>query len=220
MTVSLPTSGSAAPTSRPVALILAAGGSTRMGGEVKALLRIGAETAVERLVRIAREAGFEPAVVVGAHARSVEGALSRQFVRMVFNDRWSEGRTGSIQAGLGGVAPGLAVLLWPVDHPFVQAKTLRRLREVADRDALGVWFIPSFQGQSGHPVLLRSPVLARILSLPPEFALRRLLPEFGPQVVRLEVADRGVTENVDTQESYHRLLSAWNGRGGDSWTGD
>ncbi len=219
MTVLLSSSDSASPEKRPVALILAAGGSTRMGGEAKALLPIGNETAAERLVRIARAEGFEPVVVAGAQAQRVEGALRRQFVRIVFNDRWAEGRTGSIQAGLGGVASGLAVLLWPVDHPFVQAKTLRRLWEVADRDALGVWFIPSFQGQSGHPVLLRSPVLTRILSLPAEFPLRRLLPEFGPQVVRLEVADRGVTENVDTQESYLRLLSAWTGRGGDNWTG-
>ncbi len=219
MTLSLPSSQSAAREPEPVALILAAGGSTRMGGEAKALLRVDSETAVERLVRIAREEGFEPTVVVGANARSVEGALRRHFVRIVPNDRWAEGRTGSIQAGLGGVTPGGAVLLWPVDHPFVQAKTLRRLREAADRDALGVWFIPSFQGQSGHPVFLRSPVLTRIVSLPAEFALRRLLPEFGPQVVRLEVADPGVAENVDTQESYLRLLSAWTGRGGDNWTG-
>jgi molybdenum cofactor cytidylyltransferase len=194
------------PTER-VAVILAAGASTRLGGRPKALLEVSGEPAVVRIARICREEGFEPRVVVGLHAAMIRGAFSLPVPDVVENPDWARGRTGSIQKGLEGLGPETEVLLWPVDHPFVQAKTLRRLGTAAEHDAMGVWFIPSFGGFGGHPVLLEPPVISRIRDLSPGTPLRDLLPEFGPQVVRVPVDDVGVRANVDTEEDFRRYQS-------------
>jgi len=189
----------------PVALILAAGASTRLGGRPKALLPISGEPAIARLVRISREEGFVPRVVVGLHSTAIRGALSSPLPDIVENAEWARGRTGSIQKGLEAVADDTTILLWPVDHPFVQAMTLRRLRTVAEHDAMGVWFIPTFDGFGGHPVLLKPAVLSRLKELDPAESLRTLLPRFGPQVVRVPVEDLGVRANVDTEGDYVRF---------------
>lgn len=191
----------------PVAIILAAGASTRLGGRPKALLSIAGEPAVVRLVRISREEGFLPRVVVGRHTLEIRASLREAHPFIVENAEWARGRTGSVQQGLAEVDPATPVLVWPVDHPFVQAKTLRRLRTNADHDAMGVWFIPTFDGFGGHPVLLQPPALAQVRSLAPEEPLRTLLPGFGPQVVRVAVNDAGVRANVDTEADYLRFES-------------
>jgi molybdenum cofactor cytidylyltransferase len=190
-----------------VAVILAAGGSTRFGGRPKALMEVGGEPAAVRMIRLCREEGFVPAVVVGAHSAEIRAALSSIAPTFVENDRWVEGRTGSIQRGWEAVGAERTVLLWPVDHPFVQAKTLRRLRTAAEHDAMGVWFIPSFEGFGGHPVLLRPAVFSRLAGLDPAVPLRTLIPEFGPQVVRVPVPDAGVRANVDSEQDYQRYRS-------------
>ncbi len=200
--------------SAPVALILAAGASTRFGGRPKALLSVAGEPAVARLVRISREEGYVPRVVVGAHADLLRAALPSPKPDVLENTDWAQGRTGSGPRGRRGVGEETSVLLWPVDHPFVQAMTLRRLRTAAEHDAMGVWFIPTFGGLGGHPVLLGPVVCQRIASLLPAEPLRRLLPAFGPQVVRIPVSDPGVRANVDTPQDHHRYESlAWGGEG-------
>ncbi len=198
---------------RGVALILAAGASSRLGGEPKSLLPVGPERAVERLVRVARESGWEPTVVVGAHADRVEPVARTAGARVARNDGWALGRTSSVHAGLLAVGTDRPVLLWPVDHPFVQAKTIFHLANAAERDAMGVWFIPTFEDRGGHPVLLAPPGLGRVMALGPEEPLRHLLPELGPQVVRLPVDDPGVLRNVDTWEEYRAGLAEWAERG-------
>ena len=189
----------------PMSLILAAGASTRFQGHPKALLSIEGEPAVQRLVRLSREEGFEPRVVVGRAAAEIRLALAPPAPVVLQNLDWEQGRTGSIQRGLQDLPGDAEVLLWPVDHPFVQAKTLRRLRTSAEHDAMGVWFIPTFEGSGGHPVLLKPPVLERVRTLAPGVPLRSLIPEFGPQVVRVPVDDWGVRANVDTESDYQRF---------------
>jgi molybdenum cofactor cytidylyltransferase len=196
---------STAPTD--LALLLAAGASTRFSGRPKALLPLDREPAVSRMVRICQRNGFFPRVVVGRHGPAIREALEGSGADVVENTAWAEGRTGSVQVGLDAGGNWSTVLLWPVDHPFVQAMTLRRLRSAAVRETMGVWFIPTFEARGGHPVLLTAAALGRVRDLGRSEPLRSLLPGFGPQVVRVPVDDAGVTANVDTPAEFQRFLS-------------
>jgi molybdenum cofactor cytidylyltransferase len=197
----------------PAALVLAAGASDRFGGDPKALLRVGTEPAVVRLVRIAREAGHDPvAVVTGPHGNAIAAALdpeTRESVRLLSNERWEDGRTGSVQFGLRSLGDVRETLVWPVDHPFVEPETVGVLRDVARRDAIGVWFVPTYDGHGGHPVLVRSAAFAAVFDLRPDEPLRAVLPKLGPQVSRVPVEDFGVTANVNTPEEYVRGHARW-----------
>ena len=203
------------------AVILSAGSSTRFGGFPKSRLRIGDETAVHRTARIAIEGAFSPTVIVaGLHVDEISLDLRDLDVVVFHHKDWSLGRTGSVQAGLTVAGTESDILLWPVDHPFVEAKTLRLLEEASMRDSLGVWFVPTFQGRGGHPVLLRPPVFGALSNLSPSAPLRGLLPSFGPQVLRVVVDDPGVVANVDTPEDYDRLAREWRNRQEARWTVD
>ncbi len=197
------------------ALLLTAGASSRFGGRPKALLPVGETTAIRRMAEISLAEGFDPVtVVVGPHRAPIARELRGLPVEIAEAERWSQGRTGSVQAGLTALPPGRDVLFWPVDHPFALATTPEILESVAARDLLGVWFLPTFRGHGGHPVLWRSVVRADILDLRPDAPLRALIPEYGPQVRRVAIEDPGTVANVDTPDAYRRAHDEWNRRGG------
>ncbi len=195
------------------ALLLSGGASTRFGGQPKALLPVGDRTSVRRLAEECLAEQADPVVVVvGAHRGPVEHELRGLPVEVVGAEDWYEGRTASIHAGLRAIPEDRDVLLWPVDHPFVSTRTVDTLLAVRQRDLLAVWFIPTFQGRGGHPVLWRSFLRPEILELRPDAPLRSLLPEFGPQVRRVAVEDPGVVANVDTPEQYSVAYDEWQAR--------
>ena len=198
------------------ALILSAGASSRFGGQPKALLKVGEKASVRRMAEICLADGFDPVVVVvGAHRVPIAHELRDLGVQVVEADRWYEGRTASIQAGLVALPETSDVLFWPVDHPFVLARTVDTLLAALAHDSLAVWVVPTYQGEGGHPVLWRPPVRREILHLRSDAPIRSLLPEFGPQVFRVPVADPGVLANVDTPDAYRAAHEAWSQTGED-----
>ncbi|MGP8073212.1 MAG: NTP transferase domain-containing protein [Thermoplasmata archaeon] len=198
------------------ALILSGGASTRFGGQPKALLPTDERSSVRRLAEICLATGADPVVtVVGAHRGPISHELRGLPVEIVDAEEWYEGRTASVQAGLRAIPEDRDVLLWPVDHPFVSTRTVDTLGRVRESDTLAVWFIPTYRGKGGHPVLWRPMVRNDILDLRSDAPLRSLLPEFGPQVRRVAVEDPGVVANVDTPEDYRLAWDEWHTREGD-----
>jgi CTP:molybdopterin cytidylyltransferase MocA len=195
------------------ALLLSGGESSRFGGLPKALVPLGRSTAVRRLAEVCVSRGLDPvAVVVGPHRGPVARELRDMPVTLVDSELWYEGRTASVQSGLEAIPADHDVLFWPVDHPFVSPSTVDVLAQARDSDPLAVWFIPTFEGRGGHPVLWRSVVRSDILEVRGDAPLRSLLPEFGVQVRRVAVNDPGVVANVDTPEEYRVALEEWEAR--------
>ncbi|HEV2519241.1 MAG TPA: nucleotidyltransferase family protein [Thermoplasmata archaeon] len=198
------------------AVILSAGESKRFDGHPKALLEVGSQPAIARIASVCERAGADRTIaVLGPHRAEIEEKLAGRAVEVVENPDWSMGRTGSVQAGLRALADSGSVLVWPVDHPFVRDSTVLRLLDASHRDPLAIWFVPSFRGGGGHPILLREAAIPHVLALAPSAPLRSLLPELGPQVRHVPVEDAGVLENVDSFDAYWSALEAWRGRGGE-----
>ena len=139
------------------AVVLAAGKSSRMG-RTKALLPLGGETFVSRIVRTFRSAGVEDVVVVVGHdAELVSNALSGMDLapRVILNTDYESGQLSSILAGLRAVdRPGVAAMLMTlVDVPFVSAETVRAVL-MRYRSTSAPVVRPVNGGRHGHPVLI------------------------------------------------------------------
>jgi molybdenum cofactor cytidylyltransferase len=137
---------------RIVAIVLAAGEGTRMGGP-KALLRTSSATFLARTcATLARPRVERVVAVVGADAARVTafaGIPAGVVVRA--NVRWREGMLGSIWTGLeyADAASADAVLVHPVDNPFVADTTVDDV--VAALEAGARIAVPSHAGRRGHP---------------------------------------------------------------------
>ena len=113
------------------AIILAAGGSTRLG-EPKQLIEIGGLPLVRKAAMSALEAGALPVVVVlGAENDQILPALEGLTnLRIALNSRWQTGLASSLSAGLTALSDdddvdGALIVL--ADQPFVDAHSLKSL---------------------------------------------------------------------------------------------
>lgn len=140
------------------AVVLAAGASQRLGTP-KQLVRICGETLVDRTIRICREAGCEPVLVVlGAAADQVRDACSLDEAIVVVNESWQQGMASSIAEGISVLDDGVAgCVMTTCDMPAVSANHLRRLAESTDMTAsiyAGRHGVPAYFPRSAFPLLL------------------------------------------------------------------
>lgn len=109
-----------------VAVLLAAGGSTRLGRPKQLLTRDG-EPLVLRAARLLLEtAPRELVIVLGAHRDAVAAALQGVPHRAVLNQAWRDGLAGSLRCAAAAIdAP--RVLIAVCDQPTLRADHLREL---------------------------------------------------------------------------------------------
>lgn len=196
------------------AVILAAGLSTRMHG-FKPLLPLGGKSLLARAGELFRRAGaVEIVAVTGHRAAEVRAESSRLGLKTTHNPDFESGMFSSVRAGLGALSPDLeAAFVLPVDIPLVRLSTLRQMLERLERLPNGVVevFTPWFRGEPGHPPLLRSAAVARVLEAPAGESLRTVLADLTQE--RLDTADAGILFDMDTAADYTRALHLWERRG-------
>src|SRR5258708_39740897 len=112
-------------------MILAAGGSARMG-EPKQLLPYRGSTLIRHAAETAVASGCRPVIVVlGAHADRLAAEVSELAVSVAINEQWASGIGSSIRCGiehLTAIAPAAqAVVITLCDQPLVSAGIIRHL---------------------------------------------------------------------------------------------
>lgn len=189
-------------------LLLAAGAGRRMGMP-KALVHLGAEPLVERGVRLLRDGGCAPVVVVlGARADEVPDVDAE----VVVNPDWATGMGSSLRAGLAALSAE-AVVVALVDQPLVQPEAVRRLIRAWEAGAADA-VVATYAGRRRNPVLLSARVWAEVKEAAVGDAGARgwLADADDARVVEVPCDDVGSPVDVDTPGQLAALLRslAWN----------
>lgn len=185
-----------------VAVVLAAGASTRMGQPKALLTAADGRRFVDVIAATARAGGCGGviAVVGPPHGEAIRRALGSG-VATAWNPQPERGMLSSVQAGLAALpATATAMLVWPVDIPFVAAATVRALLDAAP----GRIIVPMHNKRGGHPVRLPRRLFGELATLEAARGLKGLLDAHAADVERLAVADRAVLVDVDTPDDYAR----------------
>lgn len=120
-----------------VAIVLAAGGSRRLGTP-KQLLRRGGETLVHRTVRLALATQPQRLLlVIGAHADEMREAVADLRVEILVNNDWQEGLASSLRAAAGALDESVSALILGCDQPALEQSHLQRLLSGAAASASG-----------------------------------------------------------------------------------
>jgi molybdenum cofactor cytidylyltransferase len=172
------------------AVILAAGASTRLG-QPKQLIQLGGEKLLERAIRIARQAGCEPVVVVlGAAAEIILAACDLEEAAVVINADWEEGMAASIACGIAAVDGEVdGAIVMACDQPAVTPAHLRNLMNTGETTA------SRYAQRSGVPAYFAAAAFEDLMELQGDAGARDLLKSV--RVVDLEHGELDIDTSAD-----------------------
>lgn len=189
-----------------VAVVLAAGGSRRLGRPKQLLARDG-ETLVHRAARLALETSPRRLlVVVGAHRDRVAAALSDLGCEIVPNPAWEQGLAASLRAAAVALAGnGGAVLVAGCDQPALKAAHLQALLAGAAGAASGC--AATRHGDApGIPAVVPQKLLSEARSLASDRGL-------GPRLRALPRGDIALLDapelalDIDTEDDLRAAIA-------------
>jgi molybdenum cofactor cytidylyltransferase len=173
--------------SRVTAVVLAAGGSSRLGAP-KQLLPFRGTTLLQHAIDTAREACEQVRVVVNPALRD-----AGRGVELVVNEEWEEGIASSIRRGVEGLHTAALLLL--CDQPLVTAEHLRALIAAGAPIAA-----TGYHGISGVPAFFAARFLDELRALRGDEGARRLIERHGAATIPFEQAAFDVDTPADAQK--------------------
>ena len=189
-------------------VVPSAGASVRMGLP-KALLPVGDETFMARTVSALRGGGCDAvfAVVAEGDERAALEA-ERAGATVLINPDPGEGPITSLRLALDALDDSAAGLVYlPVDHPLVDAATVRVLLEAA-RAADAALTLPVYQGERGHPAVFGAALFAELSDRDLEGGARTVTHRHLADALLVEVGDAGVITDIDTPEMYEEAMGS------------
>lgn len=207
------------------AVILAAGLSSRMK-EFKPLLPVDGRPAAVGLAETLRGAGIDDIIIVTGHRREdLQEVIREQRLTESYNENYESGMFSSIQAGLAKAGEAFpekkGYFLVPADCPLITIRAIRLLMTAADESAAAGesaaadenaaagpetrFFVPTFEGKKGHPLLVPASRVSEIVSYDGDGGLKGITDRCWDQMVRVPVPDEEILLDMDTPEHYEAI---------------
>ena len=184
-------------------IILAAGGSSRLG-QPKQLLEKAGQPLVRHMAQLAVDLATGPVVVVvGAKAQAVSDALHGLQVRIVPNPDWEMGMASSLKIGVEMLEKTLpdALLVLLTDQPHVSRALIEQLIETAGSTHKGI--VASEYGDThGVPVLFRPQFFDALKTLTGDTGARKIV-QHHPDDVASVPFEQGAID-LDTPDDVAR----------------
>lgn len=195
---------------RIAAIVLAAGGSSRMG-RPKQLLKLQDQTLVRRATLSAIGAGCAPVcVVVGTDAAAISADLSGLSVTISINPHWQDGIGTSLRQGLAtitDIAPPVdAVAILLADQPHLSQPVLTNLLTRWQTAARPI-AASQYAATLGPPCCLARTVFPAIAALPDNAGAKRLLESAARDQIEIVDWPDGAVD-VDTPQDWQNAIAA------------
>ena len=185
-------------------LVLAAGGSSRLG-RPKQLLPYRGATLLDAVLGTARACDFDQLLVaIGGAADEVRAGVDLGGAQVVVIDAYGSGCSSSIAAAMAAVDPRCDVLVLLLgDQPGVTAATVEALLDGRGSAPLAVC---RYDDGRGHPFAFATGVFGDLAGLRGDKAVWRLLDRRADEVAEVALPGR-VPLDVDTWEDYEAVLA-------------
>jgi molybdenum cofactor cytidylyltransferase len=185
------------------AIVLAAGGSSRLGSP-KQLLNYRGRTLLEHVLEcVLHSKCDETVVVIGAYAERVRQVAKRFPVRVVENKRWHSGKASSIRAGLESLIASHreieAALIVTCDQVFLTTDHLDKLIDTYRTTGRPI-AASAYSGVIGVPVLFDKSFFPRLMSLEGEQGAKGIIAQCPNQAATVAFPEGNI--DIDSPEDY------------------
>ena len=191
---------------KTVAIVLAAGKSSRMGTN-KLLLEVGGKRVLDHI--LSKLSPIPTIVVLGHRPEDIKGLAEAQGAKTVHNPDYVNGMTTSFQAGLKALPDDVEAVFMVLSDTFgfkpeLLTEMTSKMKE--NNDALIV--SPVYQSKKGHPVLFRRIVMDEFMALEDDETMKDVVNRHETGHVYVE-SDIWATIDLDTPEDLERIRKLW-----------
>jgi molybdenum cofactor cytidylyltransferase len=191
-----------------IAVVLSAGESSRMG-RPKALLPIGGQNFIERIVSALKQSQAGRIVVVLGHGADVmRRHIEHLPVDIVINSEYKNGQLSSLQSAIRHIekenrCDGILVHL--VDHPYIDNR-LVDLMIGRFYETKKLIVVPRHQGKRGHPVIFSRDLFDELLGAPVDQGAKAVVNAHRAETLEIETEDQGIALDIDTPDLYRQYV--------------
>ncbi len=188
-----------------IPIILAAGDSSRMGYP-KALLPLGEETFITRILRILRASGLSrPIIVLGRAANSIRPYIRDWPADIRINPDPGRGQLSSLQLAMENIGPEIdACMIWPVDQPAVSGDLVCCLTQAFLSSESRI-ACPKCGGKRGHPAIFHRDLFQEFLEAPLAEGPKNILQRHRQEMTELPTEESATVLDIDTPSDYLAL---------------
>jgi len=189
-----------------VAVVLSAGESSRMG-RPKALLPIGGQTFIERIVAALKQAKVGKIIVIlGHNASELRAEISQLPVEILINTDYKLGQLSSLQLAVQRLQSEIdcdGMLVHLVDHPYLVPSLIEEMiRRFYDTKKPII--VPKFHGKRGHPVIFSRDLFAELLNAPMDQGAKAVVNAHRAETLEIDTEEEGIAVDIDTPELYQQ----------------
>jgi molybdenum cofactor cytidylyltransferase len=189
-------------------IILAAGSSSRMK-EPKQLLAFKNKTLLTHTVDEAQKSGMPVIIVLGANEEKIKEQLKNISAQIVFNEKWEEGISSSIKAGIKKALENNIdsenCILCVCDQPYISAFVFQQLMDKKDTSGKDI-IASSYSETLGTPVLFDKKYFSVLMNLQGDEGAKKLLSVYNDVVAFISFEKGGC--DIDTKTDYEKLLNS------------
>ena len=190
--------------SQTSAIILAAGGSTRMG-HPKQLIKWHGKTLLNHVIEKTHQANLSPTIIVlGAHRKTIENSIIQNPQnKIIVNHNWQNGLSTSVKEAIKNLPENVkSVIIFLADQPQVKLETIKSLiNKSLESDADVI--IPIKDGKKGNPILIKSTIFDSIDQLKGDQGFRQIINNLSQDYV--ESNDNSIFLDIDYESDIEEL---------------
>ena len=190
---------------RIIALILAAGSSSRMG-KSKQLLHVDGQPLLRKTIETTLASHANSILVVlGDNSDSISKSISDMPVDCILNENWTEGIGSSLKSGVREIQKRYlnaeAILILVCDQPLLTADHLNEL--IRKYIGLKKLIIASgYTNTAGVPAIFDKALFHQLLALENHQGAKKIIEQLAESTVVVSFAEGAV--DLDTPEDYSR----------------
>jgi molybdenum cofactor cytidylyltransferase len=191
-------------------LLLAAGGSSRMG-QTKQLLPWGDTTLIEHQIKTLIKTGNPVNVVLGSDSELIVPVIKNYPVNICINSNWESGMGSSISFGIDEVTRKFpqaeGVLITLMDQPLISESYIEKMLGTFQPGMEQIIASHSATGWRGVPVIFDKFYFQELSQLKMDEGAKKLIKLHEKNAMIVEGGD--ALEDIDTPQAYQELLSKY-----------
>lgn len=180
-------------------LILAAGGSSRMGDENKLMMPFQGKPMLNHVVNASLNSNLtQTFVVVGHQSSEIKNLVQSDDIQCVENEQWETGMASSIVAGISQLKQFDGFLILLGDMPLVTPELINEIIVHGSADKI---VIPIKDGLHGNPVFFGSKFRDELLTLYGDSGAKKVIQDNLSSMIKIEIQSNTIFKDYDTKES-------------------